>query len=91
MEISENKKRIDFFIEEEIDVTHKPEEIVCQKFLCILNEEYGYPKESMSKEVAIYSGSLEVTDVVTNKPERADIVIYQNEIIYSSLKTKRYL
>ena len=78
MEIVEENKIIDFFTEEEIDVTHKPEEVVRQKFLHILNEEYGYPKNIMSKEVAIYSGTSEVTDVVTNKPKRADIVIYKN-------------
>jgi type I restriction enzyme M protein len=68
----------DYLSGEEIDVTNKPEEIVRQNYLRILNEEYNYPKEHMAKEVAIMSGTSEVVDVITNKPKRADIVIYKN-------------
>lgn len=75
----DNKKIIfDYITGKEIDVTNKPEEIVRQKYLQILHEEYGYPKENISTEVSIKSGISEVTDVVTGKPKRADIVIYKN-------------
>ncbi len=69
---------IDYLTGDKIDVSHKPEELVRQDYLRILHEEYGYPKEHMSKEIPILSGVSEVTDVVTNKPKRADIVIYKN-------------
>ena len=68
----------DYLTGENIDVSNKPEEIVRQNYLKVLHEEYGYPKENMSKEVAIFSGTSEVNDVVTNKPKRADIVVYKN-------------
>jgi len=79
MENVQNKTIVDFFTGKEIDVSNKPEEIVRQKYLRILHEEYGYPKENMNKEVSIYSGSSLVNDVITNKPKRADIVIYKND------------
>lgn len=72
------KTIIDYLTGEEIDITHKPEELVRQKYLKILHEEYGYPKENMAKEVSIKDGVSEVTDVITGKPKRADIVIYRS-------------
>lgn len=68
----------DYLTGVEIDVTNKPEEKVRQKYLRVLHEELGYPKENMSTEVAIYSGSSEVKDVVTGVPIRADIVVYKD-------------
>lgn len=69
----------DYLSGKEIDITHKPEEIVRQKYLKILHEEYGYPKECMAKEIPIKDGITEVCDVVTGNPKRADIVIYKDE------------
>lgn len=69
---------IDYLTGKEIDITHKPEEVVRQKYLKTLHLEYGYPKENMATEVSIKSGSSEVTDVVTGAPKRADIVIYKD-------------
>ena len=43
----------DYLSGKEIDITHKPEEIVRQKYLKILHEEYGYPKECMAKEIQL--------------------------------------
>lgn len=68
----------DYLTGKEIDITHKPEEIVRQNYLRVLHEEYGYPKECMAKEIPIKNGSSEVCDVVTGKPKRADIVIYKD-------------
>ena len=68
----------DYLTGKELDITHKPEEIVRQNYLRVLHEEYGYPKECMAKEIPIKNGSSEVCDVVTGKPKRADIVIYKD-------------
>lgn len=68
----------DYLTGQNIDVTHKPEEIVRQDYLRVLCEEYGYPIENMAKEVPIKNGVSEVIDVVTGYPKRADIVIYKN-------------
>lgn len=68
----------DYLTGKDIDITHKPEEIVRQKYLQILHEEYGYPKECMAKEIPIKDGTSEVLDVVTGNPKRADIVIYKD-------------
>lgn len=69
----------DYLSGKKIDITHKPEEVVRQKYLQILHEEYGYPKECMAKEIPIKDGVTEVCDVVTGNPKRADIVIYKDE------------
>jgi type I restriction enzyme M protein len=75
----DTKKYIfDYLTGEEIDITHKPEELVRQKYLKILHEEYGYPKDNLAKEVSIKNGISEVTDVLTGKPKRADIVVYKD-------------
>lgn len=78
--MADDKKILkDYLTGKDIDVTNKPEEIVRQGFLKILHREYGYPKEHMAAEVPIFSGVSEVTDVLTGKPKRADIVIYKDE------------
>lgn len=64
----------DYITGQEIDVTHKPEEIVRQNYLKVLHEEYGYPIEHLAKEVPIKDGTSEVVDVVTGAPKRADII-----------------
>lgn len=68
----------DYLTGKEIDITHKPEEVVRQNYLRVLHEEYGYPKECMATEIPIKNGSSEVCDVVTGNPKRADIVIYKD-------------
>lgn len=68
----------DYLTGQDIDVTHKPEEIVRQDYLRVLHEEYGYPIENLAKEVSIKNGVSEVIDVVTGSPKRADIVVYKN-------------
>ena len=70
---------VDYLTGKEIDITHKPEEIVRQDFLRILHEEYGYPKEVIAKEIPIKDGSSEVCDVKTGNPKRADIVVYKSD------------
>lgn len=68
----------DYLSGKEIDITHKPEEIVRQEILRDLHIVYGYPKENMATEVSITSGTTEVTDVMTGKAKRADVVIYKD-------------
>ncbi|MGN0553386.1 MAG: type I restriction enzyme HsdR N-terminal domain-containing protein, partial [Oscillospiraceae bacterium] len=85
---------IDYLSGKEIDITHKPEEIVRQNFLRILHEEYGYPKDVMAKEIPIKNGCSEVYDVKTGTPKRADIVVYKdnsqkNDEIYMIVECKQ--
>lgn len=54
---------------------NSPEERVRQRFIRILQSDFGYPKENIRKEVAIQQGSKLLTD--SNGAEiRADIVVY---------------
>ncbi|QMA44282.1 N-6 DNA methylase [Citrobacter freundii] len=54
----------------------KPEEIVRQQYLKKLHFEYGYPKNRMATEVAIYYGRK--SEDYTGKNVRADIVVYED-------------
>lgn len=55
-----------------------PEERVRQRFISILNADYGYPYKNMLREVPIQHGSKFLID--DNGAEiRADIVVYVNE------------
>lgn len=56
-----------------------PEERVRQRFMKILQSDYGYPKDCILREVPIQSGSKILTNEVDNSPIRADIVIYKNK------------
>lgn len=56
-----------------------PEERVRQRFIQILQSDYGYPKDCILREVPIQSGSSILTDEVDGSPIRADIVVYKNK------------
>ncbi len=55
-----------------------PEERVRQRFLMILQSDYGYPKEVLAREVPIQSGSKILSDS-NGAPIRADIIVYRNK------------
>ena len=56
-----------------------PEERVRQRFIYILQSDYGYPKDCMVREVPIQSGSKILINEADNSPIRADIVVYKNK------------
>ena len=56
-----------------------PEERVRQRFIKILQVDYGYPKECILREIPIQSGSSVLTNEVDGSPIRADIVVYRNK------------
>lgn len=59
-------------------VKDAPEERVRQKFLSILQTDYGYSKDVIAKEVPIQSGSKILLDS-EGAPIRADIVVYRDK------------
>lgn len=56
-----------------------PEERVRQRFIAILQADYGYPKEHMLREVPIQQGSRILANSTNGSEIRADIVVYTNE------------
>lgn len=56
-----------------------PEEKVRQRFIKILQSDYGYPKDCILREIPIQSGSKILTNEIDNSPIRADIVVYKNK------------
>ena len=56
-----------------------PEERVRQRFINILNSDYGYPKSEMLREVPIQQGSKILTNTDDGSEIRADIVVYNSE------------
>ena len=56
-----------------------PEERVRQRFINILNSDYGYPKSEMLREVPIQQGSKFLTNTDDGSGIRADIVVYNSE------------
>lgn len=50
-----------------------------QRFICILHEDYGYPKEFMQREVPVQSGSKILVNENDGSPIRADIVVYNGK------------
>ncbi len=56
-----------------------PEEKVRQRFIRILQSDFGYPKDCILREVPIQSGSKIMTNEIDNSPIRADIVVYNNK------------
>ena len=56
-----------------------PEERVRQRFIAILQSDYGYPKKNMLREVSIQQGSKILTNAEDGSEIRADIVVYVNE------------
>ena len=55
-----------------------PEERVRQRFIGILQADYGYPKENMLREVPIQQGSKRLKNSTDGSEIRADIVVYIN-------------
>lgn len=53
-----------------------PEERVRQKFINILEADYGYPKKNMLREVPIQQGSKILTNSEDGSEIRADIAVY---------------
>lgn len=53
-----------------------PEERVRQRFIGILQTDYGYPKNQIAREIPIQQGSKILTDAVDGSEIRADIVVY---------------
>ncbi|MCZ0933325.1 MAG: N-6 DNA methylase [Oligoflexia bacterium] len=71
----------------------KPEEIVRINYIKVLEEDFNYPKSHIKTEVSIQRGNI---NNPKNKKERADIVIYRNEIgkdqhkdVLAIIETKR--
>lgn len=56
-----------------------PEERVRQRFIRILQMDYGYPLENMLREVPIQHGSKVLTNSADGSEIRADIVVYTSE------------
>ncbi len=56
-----------------------PEERVRQRFLKILQSDYGYPKNCILREVPVQSGSKILTNEADGSPIRADIVVYNDK------------
>lgn len=54
-----------------------PEERVRQRFINILQSDYGYPKNNIRREVPIQSGSKILQDA-DGAPIRADIIVYNS-------------
>lgn len=67
-----------------IPLKDTPEERVRQRFIQILQSDYGYPKDHILREVPIQSGSSILTNTSDGSPIRADIVIYNSKL--SALK-----
>ncbi len=53
-----------------------PEERVRQRFISILQTDYGYPKNQIAREIPIQQGSKILTSSVDGTEIRADIVVY---------------
>lgn len=53
-----------------------PEERVRQRFIAILQSDYGYPKKNMLREVPIQQGSKKLTNSDDGSEIRADLVVY---------------
>lgn len=53
-----------------------PEERVRQRFIAILQSNYGYPKKNMLREVPIQQGSKKLTNSDDGSEIRADLVVY---------------
>lgn len=60
-------------------IKETPEEIVRQRFIKILQTDYGYPKDCILREVPVQSGSSILTNESDGSPIRADIVVYKDK------------
>lgn len=77
IEFNENGDIIDYLTGCILKTT--PEEKVRQKFLKILNIDYGYPKELILREIPIQSGSKILTNSTDGSEIRADIIVYTSK------------
>lgn len=62
-----------------ITLKKTPEEIVRQRFIKILQTDYGYHKDCILREVPIQSGSSILINEQDGSPIRADIVVYKDK------------
>ena len=60
-------------------IKETPEEIGRQRFIKILQTDYGYPKDCILREVPVQSGSSILTNESDGSPIRADIVVYKDK------------
>lgn len=74
--VDSNGKIIDF-LDNDIRLVPKPEEVVRQRMVRMLHNEYGYPKNVLAREVPIRHGSKEAVGD-DKRPVRADVVVYEN-------------
>lgn len=58
-------------------IPHGEEERVRQRYLRLLHFQYGYPKDTLARQVAIYSGRNQAKDE-RGQPIFADIAVYWN-------------
>ena len=56
-----------------------PEERVRQRFIDILQTDYGYPKSQIAREIPIQQGSKILTNAADGSVIRADIVVYTSK------------
>ncbi|MBQ9329074.1 MAG: N-6 DNA methylase [Solobacterium sp.] len=68
---------IDFLSGRELRDT--PEERVRQRFIGILQSDYGYPKNQLAIEIPIQQGSKILTNSTDGSEIRADIVVYNSK------------
>jgi len=74
VQYNENGEIIDFLSGKALKDT--PEERVRQRFIRILQTDYGYPKDLMAREIPIQQGSRILTNAADGSEIRADIVVY---------------
>lgn len=72
-----------------ISLKDTPEERVRQRFIGILQTDYGYPKANIAREVPVQQGSKILLS--TDEAEiRADIVVYANKKSMSRKRSREY-
>lgn len=67
-----------------------PEERVRQRFIKILQSDYGYPKDCILREIPIQSGSSILTNESDGSPIRADIVVYKDKKSALKKRSRKY-
>lgn len=78
-EISYNEEGLILDCLSGLPIKDTPEERVRQRFISILQNDYGYPKEHIRKEIPIQSGSKILLNELDGSPIRADIVVYNSK------------
>lgn len=77
IQYNENGEIIDCLTGKAIKDT--PEERVRQRFISVLQTDYGYPKSVIAREIPIQQGSKILTSATDGSEIRADIVVYINK------------